>query len=239
MQPLLLSQTKVGDLVTEDYRRAAVFKSFGIDFCCGGGITLKKACERQGVSMEDLIEALREVDGRGTMPNIRTENWTPGFLVDYIVNEHHTYVRKNIPVLRAFTQKVARVHGGDQPALIQIAMLFDKIADEMEAHMHVEETVVFPKMKAVEAGEDDSGESLAELIDRMESEHSLAGSLMREIRRLSNDFQPPEEACNTYRASFVGLEEFENDLHRHVHLENNVLFPKAISPDNRTFADVG
>lgn len=228
METTLLSQTKVGDLVTQDYRRATVFKSFGIDFCCGGGITLQKACEKRGVAIEDVAVALEESDGRGANPQVRVENWTPAFLADYIVNEHHAYVRKSIPPLRAFTQKVAHVHGGAEPALVQIAMLFDKVADEMEAHMHAEETVVFPRIKAEESGQRDFDEPLVDLINRMESDHDVAGSLMREIRRLSNDFQPPAGACNTYRASFVGLEDFETDLHRHVHLENNILFPKAL-----------
>ena len=228
METTLLSQTKVAELVTQDYRRAAVFKGFGIDFCCGGGITLQAACEKQGVAIEDVATALEESDGRGSNPHVRVESWTPAFLADYIVNEHHTYVRRSIPVLRAFTQKVARVHGGGEPSLIQIAMLFEKVAEEMESHMHDEETVVFPRIKAEEEGGQNFDEPLADLINRMESEHDLAGSLMKEIRRLSNDYQPPADACNTYRATFVELEGFEDDLHRHVHLENNILFPRAL-----------
>ena len=225
-----LAQRPVGEIVAEDYRRAAVLKRFGIDFCCGGGRTLEAACQKQGVAVEDVARALAAADGHGQAPQARVTAWSPGFLADYVVNEHHAYVRESVPVLRAFTQKVARVHGGAHPELVEIAALFDEVAEELEAHMAEEEAVVFPRIKALAAGgAAPEGPSLRALLGTMEAEHDRAGALMREIRRLSGDYVPPEDACNTYRASFAKLEEFEDDLHRHVHLENNVLFPKALA----------
>jgi regulator of cell morphogenesis and NO signaling len=223
-----LALRTVGDLVTEDYRRAGVFKQFGIDFCCGGGISLEAACLKKGIAVADVERALAVADSRTASLPDRADAWDPDFLAAYIVNQHHSYVRESIPVLRAFTQKVARVHGGHQPRLVEIARLFEEVAVELEAHMVAEEQALFPRIRALVNGES-SDASLRDLIDHMEHDHDLAGRYLREIRRLTDDYTPPEGACNTYRATFVKLEEFEDDLHRHVHLENNVLFPKVLA----------
>jgi len=223
----------VGDLVAEDYRRGAIFKQFGIDFCCGGGRTVAAACERRGVDPAALERALADADRRtGDVP-ARVTAWSPSFLADYIVNEHHTYVRESLPVLRAFAQKVAKVHGHARPELLDIAERVEALAAELTEHLASEENEVFPRIKALaSATATDDREALRALIDEMEDEHDGAGTLMLEIRTLSDDFTPPEWACNTYRALFAKLEEFEDDLHRHVHLENNVLFPKALAADD-------
>lgn len=228
MSQTVLASRRIGDLVTEDFRRAAVLKRHEIDFCCGGGITLEAACRRSGVEIDDMI---RELDaattGREAASSLRFEAWEPAFLATYIVNQHHTYVREQLPVIAALTQKVASVHGTHRPELVAIAALFEEVAGEMRAHMASEEDVVFPRIRAVE--EDGSGQAdLRGLIAEMEAEHDRAGSLMREIRHLADGYRAPDGACNSYRAAFALLEEFEADLHLHVHLENNVLFPKAI-----------
>ncbi len=225
-----LAPRTVGDLVAEDYRRAAALKRFGIDFCCGGNVSLEAACQKRGVALTDVVEALADSDAHGTADLPRVSAWSPAFLADYVVNEHHTYVRESIPVLRAFTQKVARVHGADRPELVEIANLFGCLADELTMHMASEEGTVFPCIKALADGRTD-GPSLRDLVGDMEAEHDEAGALMAEIRRLSDDYTLPDGACNTYRATFAKLEEFEDDLHRHVHLENHVLFPKALALD--------
>lgn len=228
----LATQT-VGDLVAEDYRRAAALKRFGIDFCCGGKVSLDAACRTKGVTLDDVVEALAASDSHGVATLPRVAAWPPSLLVDNVVHEHHTYVRETVPVLRAFTEKVARVHGAERPELVEIANLFGCVADELATHMTSEEDVVFPRIKALEAGRADGGPALRDLVDEMEAEHDEAGRLMAEIRRLSADYTPPEGACNTYRAAFAKLEEFEDDLHRHVHLENHVLFPKALALEDR------
>jgi regulator of cell morphogenesis and NO signaling len=224
-----LAARPVGDLVAEDYRRAAALKRFGIDFCCGGRVALGDACRKKGVALADVAEALAASDARGTAAPLRVTSWSPAFLVDYVVNEHHTYVRESVPVLRAFTQKVARVHGAERPELVEIANLFGCVADELATHMAAEEDIVFPAIKALEGGTASGSPSLRDLVDEMESDHDEAGALMAQLRRLSEDYTPPENACNTYRAAFATLEAFEDDLHRHVHLENHVLFPKALA----------
>lgn len=229
---MTLAQRKVGDVVAEDYKLGAIFKRFGIDFCCGGGITVEKACAKKGVDVAELEQALYSAShSRSAAGPGDPRQWKPDFLADYIVNVHHQYVRENIPVLLQFSQKVAKVHGGARPELIEIAKRTMELADELHAHLQKEEEVLFPYVKALVASQQ-NGETAAKTFDSveepialMEEEHDRAGTLMLEIRELSDDFTPPEWACNTYRALYAKLEEFEEDLHRHVHLENNILFP--------------
>ncbi len=215
-----LSSRNVGDLVAEDFRRAPVFRNHGIEFCCGGGVPLEEACRRSGADLETVVRDLAASDRNPLSPLSRAVTWTPAFLVDYIETVHHAYVREAVPALRAFTAKVARVHGGERPELVEMAALFEELASEMEEHMAFEEAELFP---AVRRGEPD----LAAGLSRAEDDHVKAGELMADIRRLSSDFTPPDWACRTYRAAFANLEEFERDLHVHVHLENNVLFPRV------------
>jgi regulator of cell morphogenesis and NO signaling len=213
-------ERKVGDLVAEDFRRARVFKNHHIDFCCGGGISLKEACRRKGVDLQPLVESLlRASEETGKLvPQVTA--WQPSFLADYIENVHHTFVREHIPAIRAFSQKVAKVHGHARPELLEIRDRFECLATDMESHMAFEEETLFP---AIRSGVEDA----AGLLETAEREHEEAGDLMKELRELTSDFTPPDWACNTYKALFVSLAEFESDLHIHVHLENNVLFQKA------------
>ncbi len=224
---LPISERTVGELVAEDYRRARVMKQYGLEFCCGGGVPLGEACRRKDLSVEQVASALASVERDPADPLSMVSRWSPSFLADYIEVTHHTYVREAVPPLRAFTQKVARVHGHAVPELVDIAEAFDALADELESHMAYEETVLFPAVRSADP-------AVADRLGRAEEEHVRAGDLMAEIRCLSNDFTPPDWACATYRASFANLREFEEDLHRHVHLENNVLFARlrtaAVSP---------
>ena len=212
----------VGEIVAEDYRRAPVLKRFGIDFCCGGGVSLERAAAKAGVPVEDVERALAEASGESGPAGLRVEDWDPAFLAQFIVNQHHGYVRRQAPALLAFTSKVARVHGGGHPETVQIADRFEGVLVDLAQHMAREETELFP---AIAAGA--PAAELAPLIEEMEGDHEGAGALMREIRELSDDYTPPADACATYRAAYANLEAFEEDLHRHVHLENNVLFPKV------------
>lgn len=235
-----ISQRTIASLVTEDYRRATVFKGHGIDFCCGGGTTLEVACQERGLSVDEVqIELEVAEKGRDADP-IQPDKWELGFLADYIVNHHHTYVKESISVLQEFTQKVARVHGVANPEVVSIAKIFEGVAIELQQHMIKEEGMLFPFVREMEDAER-SGQSLdlpmfgtvRNPIRMMEHEHDSAGSAMRRIRDLSNDYTPPEHACNTYRVAYAKLEEFEEDLHKHIHLENNILFPKATEMEAR------
>jgi regulator of cell morphogenesis and NO signaling len=217
----------VGQLVADDYRRAPVLNRFGIDFCCRGGVSLEVAARKAGVPIADVERALAAATTEAGVAQPRVEDWDPAFLAQYIVNQHHTFVRGQVPPLAAFTQKVARVHGERHPETVEIADRFERMAGVLERHMQREENEVFPRIADAAAGR--PAGDLGALIDELETEHEDAGDLMREIRALSDDFTPPPDACNTYRAAYANLELFEADLHRHVHLENNVLFPKAVT----------
>lgn len=224
MNPEMLASRSVGEVVAEDFRRGAVFKRHGIDFCCGGGKPVGDACSAKNVDIETLA---RELDAVGAIQHSRIPagvgRWSPEFLADYIVNEHHTYVRAQLPVLKSFTEKVAKVHGHHYTELAEIRDTFASLAQDLEQHMLTEETELFP---ALASG--DLRPIAGSLFTSLESEHEAAGNAMASIRKLTNDFTPPEGACNTFRAAYAGLEDFEADLHAHVHLENNVLF-RAVS----------
>lgn len=225
-----LKDRTVGEVVAEDYARAAVFKRLGIDFCCGGDRSVQRACEQADVGLEELADALASADPvarRWPEPG----EWEPASLARYIVEVHHRYVRESLPVLREFAQKVERVHGKARPELGAIRERVSELAEELERHLEDEETEVFPLIAALaEVREAEREAALADpdaLLTALEDDHEHAGTLMRQIRELSDDFTPPDRACNTYRALYAKLHEFEEDLHRHVHMENNVLFPRA------------
>lgn len=239
-----ISQRTIGSLVAEDFRRASVFKRHGIDFCCAGGRTLENACKKRGVSVNDVLVEFELAEKGRKGEAIRADKLDVGVLADYIVNHHHNYVRESVPGLREMTEKVARVHGAGNPDLVSISVQFREIALELEQHMAKEEGILFPYVKELEKHEQ-SGRSLTppmfgtvrNPIRMMEQEHESAGSIMRGIRKLTNDYTPPEHACNTYRAAYTLLEEFEDDLHQHIHLENNILFPKATELEERLLTE--
>ena len=227
----------VGELVAADYRKAEVFKRFGIDFCCGGGRTVEEACQKKGIPYSTLENELLKVEQEnGSSDLMNFHEWDPRVLIDYILSVHHSYVRENIPLLKEFTTKVARVHGHAHPEVVAIAELFGEVATELEEHMMKEEQILFPYIKRL-AGVQRQNKpmhrppfgTVRNPISMMEFEHERAGEILAEIRRLSHDFTPPEHACTTYRVAYFKLEEFEADLHKHIHLENNILFPRAIA----------
>ncbi|MCP4460343.1 MAG: iron-sulfur cluster repair di-iron protein [Cytophagales bacterium] len=225
----------VGELVAEDYRKADIFKKYGIDFCCGGNRSLKETCEKEGISVDAVSQELAAIDDIIDRPSQNYNNWELDFLVDYIVNTHHIYVHEAIPVLEAYSTKVARVHGSNHPEVIEIANLFQAISEELQMHMHKEEVMLFPAIKKMVKDKNNNQPissspfgSISNPINMMEQEHESAGGNLKAISELSNEFTPPEEACATYQVLFAKLQEFENDLHQHIHLENNILFPKAI-----------
>ncbi|MCL6218969.1 iron-sulfur cluster repair di-iron protein [Zunongwangia pacifica] len=228
-------QTKtVGQMVTQNVKAAHVFKKYNIDFCCGGGISIQKACDRANVSFEDVAQDLQNLDhikDRATDYN----NWELDFLIDHIINIHHRYVEESIPMLVQYGTKVAKVHGDGHPELLEIQALFAMVATELSGHLRKEELILFPFIKKMLQSKTENTElahpqfeKVDNPIKMMEAEHEEAGEILRKIAKLSNNYTPPEGACNTYRAFFSKLDEFEQDLHHHIHLENNILFPKAL-----------
>ncbi|WP_347160025.1 iron-sulfur cluster repair di-iron protein [Pontibacter chitinilyticus] len=225
----------VGELVAKDFRKAQVFKKYGIDFCCGGKKSVKQVCEEKGLDATKVEQELQALPDASTTNETDYASWEPAFLADYIVNVHHKYVREAIPVLYEYTSKIARVHGKRHPELLEIAKHFVNVANELEAHMPKEERVLFPFIKQL-AEAQKSGVKLDKPafgtiqnpINMMEMEHEVAGNDMEAIRELSGNYTLPEDACATYTVAYKKLQEFEEDLHRHIHLENNILFPKTL-----------
>ncbi|MFD2245136.1 iron-sulfur cluster repair di-iron protein [Pontibacter ruber] len=226
----------VGELVAKDYRKAQVFKKYGIDFCCGGKKSLAQVCEEKNIDQDKLEQELNGLTDQATAGRENEyEKWDPAFLADYIVNVHHTYVREAIPALYEYTAKIARVHGARHPELLQIAKHFVNVANELEVHMPKEERVLFPYIKQLVEAKKNGQKverpafgTIQNPINMMEMEHESAGNEMESIRELSDNYTVPADGCATYRVAFSKLKEFEEDLHRHIHLENNILFKKAL-----------
>lgn len=228
-----ISET-VGAVVARDYRTAAVFERFGIDFCCGGNVTLEKACRDKGINPEELQ---RELDGAADRPLDRSQNydaWELPFLADYIVNTHHSYLKENTENIAAYARKIAQVHGEHHPEVIAISEIFDNIAADMAVHLQNEEEQLFPAIRNLVAMKKEGVPHEAKDIEKLKAtlatlnhEHDEIGAAMHEIRRLAKNYVIPGDVCNTFMVTYQKLSEFEDDLHKHVHLENNILFPKA------------
>ncbi len=226
----------IGEMVVEDYRKAEVFRKFGLDYCCGGKKSLEDACQKKGLDPQTVQQELDVVDLVAAAPHQDYDTWALDMLAEHIIVKHHHYVTGALPMLYELTAKVARVHGERHPELVTIAGLFDAVAQELQMHMHKEEHILFPHIIKMAVAVRDGMPmpipgfgSIENPIRMMEAEHESAGGAMAEIQRLSSDYTPPLDACTSYRVLFAKLQEFEQDLHQHVHLENNILFPKAIA----------
>lgn len=228
------SSATIGEFVAEDYRTAKVFEKYGIDFCCGGKVALSEICREKGI---DPATIQRELEELKSTPLDRGQNyaaWELSFLADYIVNAHHSYLKENLEQIAVYARKVAEVHGANHPEVIEIARIFDKIATDMAAHLREEEEVFFPAVKRVDAARKSGTEpgtkdlaAIGDSLEKLDEEHNEIGDAVHAIRALSKDYTVPDDACNTYMLTYRKLREFEDDLHKHVHLENNILFPKA------------
>jgi regulator of cell morphogenesis and NO signaling len=223
----------VGEVVAIDYRAAEIFKEAGIDFCCGGKKSIDETCKEKGINRDELIRKLEVLE---STPNITTHNfmeWEPGFLCDYIVNTHHKYVMKTLPDLVSYTGKIASVHGKGHPELEEVAHLFSKINNELLQHLKNEEEVLFPSIKEIiVSGSIKTRAVIISEITRLSREHEFAGGAMDRINVITSGYKDPSDGCNTYHVAFKLLNQFEDDLHTHVHLENNILYPKALTLAN-------
>lgn len=232
----LFDNTMVGDVVASDFRAAAVFQWFGIDFCCGGRRSLADACRGAGVDQAAILSALEALRPEDASKD-DAAGWPVGRLVARILETHHVYIRESIPVISRYLEKLVSVHGTKHPELSRIESAFRQVSRDLAPHLMKEEHVLFPYIaELLEWAEAGDGRprsspfgSVGNPIRMMEREHEDVGAEMRLIRELTSDFAPPEDGCATYRVCFSELLRFEQDLHRHVHLENNVLFPKVLA----------
>ncbi|OWY20765.1 iron-sulfur cluster repair di-iron protein [Sphingobacteriales bacterium UPWRP_1] len=232
MNHLISPSETVGQIVARNFNTATVFEKYNIDFCCGGKKTLQTVCAEQHLNFDTLYLEVEEAANRQVPPSQNAAYWSLTFLTEYIVHTHHRYVQESIPVLLKYTAKIASVHGKNHPELIEVARLFAELAQDLLQHMKKEEIILFPYINDLADGNNMSIPSTTfgsvnSPIMVMEQEHETAGNLMHQIRTLTHNYTLPDDACNTYGVTFARLQEFETDLHRHVHLENNILFPKT------------
>jgi regulator of cell morphogenesis and NO signaling len=228
----------VGAIVAQDYRAASIFEREGIDFCCSGNRTIEAACNDRQLPIAALIEELQQTIGDGTEKKDAAadyNSWPIELLADYIEQKHHRYVTTQIPVIKSMVEKIVRVHGSRHPELAEIQTNFDACAGELAVHMKKEELMLFPYIRkmvhAKQAGHYQVASPFGTVknpIATMMHDHDAEGERFRKIKTLSNSYTAPADGCNTYRAAFATLQAFENDLHLHIHLENNILFPKAV-----------
>ena len=230
----------VGEIAAKDYKKVEVFKKYGVDFCCGGKKTLAKVCKDKGLDRDQIEKELHLAEISTKLPSQDFNSWDLGFLTDYIVQTHHKYVTKAIPLIFEYSQRVAKVHGSEHPETVEAAAIFMKVMDELNRHMMKEENVLFPYIKQLSATNVTDGSvpqppfgTVQNPIRMMEHEHDVVGVWLADIRKATNNYTLPEDACNSFRYAYAKLQEFEEDLHQHIHLENNILFPKAILLEQR------
>ena len=229
-----LEKKTIGEYVAQDFRTAALFSKYGIDFCCKGNRSVEEVCEKKDITPEALQEEINAVMATKSDNSIDFQSWPLDLLADYIEKTHHRYVESKLPTLLQFLDKLCKVHGASHPELFEINQLFIGCAGELTQHMKKEELILFPFIKKmVEATITDQliakphFGTVENPIAMMMHEHDAEGERFRKIAELTNNYTPPADACNTYKVTFAMLNEFEQDLHKHIHLENNILFPKA------------
>jgi regulator of cell morphogenesis and NO signaling len=241
---ILNPDTTVGQYVLEQPDLSRVFEKFGIDFCCGGKRTLEEVCREKGLKIDEVFKALHEAGMMPDTENIDWHNASMNEMVDHIFETHHQYLYNEFPRLLRMVNKVAKVHGENDSRLVQLEAAYEQLVSELMLHMRKEEHVLFPYCRALENSVSGLPNfhcgGIGNPIRVMEMEHQTTGKLLERMRALTDGYSPPEWACNTYRAMLDGLKEMEADIHRHIHEENNILFPAALqkadllaSPGNR------
>lgn len=224
----------VGDIVAKDFRAAAVFEQFGIDFCCGGQRSIADACRTASVAPSD-VEAVLAALTPAADTDDNVAGWPLDRLADHIVGTHHAYIRSALPRIRAYLAKLVEVHERRHPELTNVLAYFDTLTRDLSQHMLKEEQVLFPYVRELQMIAGTHGRRLSPFgsvenpIRMMEREHREAADELEAIRVLTNNYSAPDDGCTTYRVCMAELRRFEQDLHRHVHLENNLLFPRSIA----------
>lgn len=233
----ITASTKVGDIAAHIPASLAVFERYGVDFCCGGQLPLEQAVAEKGLSLGDLINEIEQAVDAQLDEDSLHEDWSlvsPAGLMDHVEHTHHIFLREELPRAGQELSKVISVHGERHPELWDLGRIYDGLKNELEAHLLKEEQHLFPAIRALESKrQGDGGTSkgtpeeadLVQGLRELEEEHDRAGAALHEIRRLTTDFQTPADACMTYSNLYRRLMELEADIHRHVHLENNILIP--------------
>ncbi|HXT10064.1 MAG TPA: iron-sulfur cluster repair di-iron protein [Candidatus Angelobacter sp.] len=226
----ITSETTVGEIVRAAPNRARIFENLGIDYCCGGKKSLGEICLSKKLDPATVIAMLAALDGASELSSADPDAMSLSQLCDHIEREHHDYLREELPRLEFLTRKVAAVHGDSETRLREVRQIFETFSEKMAVHTDEEEKIVFPKIRQLEKGTQKAAATgLNDILTRLQSEHDGAGEALARFRELTDDYTPPEWACNTFRALYDSLERLEKNMHQHVHKENNILFIKALA----------
>lgn len=233
MATALTGAEKIGEIVTSFPKASNIFKSYQIDFCCGGNRVLSTVIRQQGLNEDEVLGKLNEVCQEAASLKEADMDWAKAAspdLIDFVVNAHHVYLRKELPLLSEFVTKILTVHGPNHgEVLSKLHKLFHTLKMELEQHLIKEEQMIFPLIKEYEQNPSDALRGkISQVIEELESEHTTAGDLLKEMRAVTDQYKLPEDACRTYTLTFLKLEELESDLFQHIHLENNILFPRYL-----------
>lgn len=221
---------KIGEIVTRFPKAADIFKDYRIDFCCGGDRILKDVLREEELEEAIVLDRINALYEELKDVSSSDQDWTQessSLLIDHVVNTHHAYLHVELPRISELSTKILRVHGAHHPELGTVHRLFHHLKMELEQHLIKEEEMEFPLIKEYEKNPSpEARQKIFNVIRELETEHEGAGDLLKELRKVTDDFKVPEDACNSYRITYEKLEELENDLFQHVHLENNILFPR-------------
>lgn len=230
------NKTTIGEIVANDFRTAAIFSKYSIDFCFKGHRTLKEVCKKRGIEESLLIDELDRAKNNSANQSFNYNLWSSDLLADYIEKTHHRYVAEKIPILRKLLNELCSVHGEAQPELFEINTLFTESTLDLTANMKKEEQILFPCIKKIKEAytkglflEIAHFGTLENQIILIKEEHDTVGQRFKKITALTKNYTPPADSCNTYKVTFAMLKDFEYDLHKHIHMENNILFPKAVA----------
>jgi len=238
---MITTNMTVRDVAMQLPRATRLFEKLKIDYCCGGNRPLTEACALAGIDVDDVLDMLAEVteataEDKGSLD---FQNASLPELITHILGTHHVFTKSEMDRLQLLADKVLAAHGGNHPELIHLDELFTRLCADLKPHMFKEEQILFPYIVAMaEAAEQNRAVALAPFgtvnnpIRMMMMEHDTAGQILRELRALTSDYKVPADACVSYQTLYQALENFEKDLHQHIHLENNILFPKALALEN-------
>jgi len=228
-------QTPVGEIARFNYKTVEVFEKLRIDFCCGGDLSLEEACKRQNVNPDEVLVSIKKLIGSTQSETDSIHALPLGQLIDHIIEVHHSYVLESIPVLQRYLNKISDVHGANHPEVAVVEDYFNQAAANLLQHMEKEEQILFPTIKEMLLAKSNNTEfsgshcgTVQSPISVMKQEHEAEGERFEQISAMTNNYKIPADACNTFAYTYQKLQEFEQDLHRHIHLENNILFPEAI-----------
>lgn len=229
-----LKTLTLGEIVKKQYRAAEVFEKFGLDFCCMGSQTLEEACRNSQHDAVEVTAALQALEAEGS-DGINFDAWPLDLLADYIYQRHHHYVEEKTPIIQGYLDKICAVHGGRHPELHEISRIFKETSGALAVHMKKEELMLFPYIKRLAKAVETPGPvsssifgSVSKPIHAMKDDHLDEGQQLQKMAALSNDYTPPADACSTYTVTYKMLKDYEKDMHLHIHLENNILFAKAV-----------